>query len=235
MSRTARALIVATSHDRLGDTGLPTGFYWEELAAPYWTFTDAGIDTDIASIRGGEPAADPKSVSKEGQRIAAVDRFTADPAAMAKLRASVRVADVVPGDYDIVFLAGGHGAMWDMPENTDLAMLLGTTYAQNGVVAAVCHGPAGLLGAKAPDGGPLVAGKRVAGFTNAEEAAVELTEVVPFLLETRLAERGAYVEPGPSFQPKAVRDGRLVTGQNPMSSEQAARLAVEAVRDPVGR
>lgn len=235
MPKPAKILIVATSHDRLGETGEKTGFYWEELAAPYWVFTDAGFEVEIASIAGGEPAADPKSVSRDGQRVAAVDRFTADPSAMAKLAGAKAVADVDPAGLDAVFLAGGHGAMWDMPDDRGLARLIEAVHGQNGVVAAVCHGPAGLVEPRAPDGSPLVAGKRVAGFTDEEERAVGLERVVPFLLESRMRELGAFPEPGPAFQPKAVRDGRLVTGQNPMSSEPAAALVLEALRDPVGR
>lgn len=235
MSKPPKILIVATSHDRLGQTGEKTGFYWEELAAPYWVFAEAGFAVEIASIAGGEPPADPKSVSSDGQRIAAVDRFTADPAAMAKLAGAKPVAAIDPAGFDAVFLAGGHGAMWDMPDHPALARLIEAIHGRNGVVAAVCHGPAGLLGARAPDGSPLIAGKRVAGFTDEEERAVGLERVVPFLLESRMRELGAFPEPGPAFQPKTVRDGRLVTGQNPMSSEGAAGLVLEALRDPVGR
>lgn len=235
MRKPLKVLIVATSHDRLGETGEKTGFYWEELAAPYWVFVDAGCEVEIASMAGGEPAADPKSVSREGQRVAAVERFTADPAAMAKLAGAKAVAAVDPVGFDAVFLAGGHGAMWDMPDHPALGRLIGAIHGQNGVVAAVCHGPAGLVGPKAPDGSPLVAGKRVAGFTDEEERMVGLTQVVPFLLESRMRELGAFPEPGPAFQPKAVRDGRLVTGQNPMSSDAAAGLVLEALRDTVGR
>jgi putative intracellular protease/amidase len=235
MQKTMKALIVATSHERLGDTGQKTGFYWEELATPYRVFTGAGIEAEIASVRGGEPAADPKSEPSAEAPLPDVAAFRKDEAAMAKLRGAKSVQEVIAADYDIVFLAGGHGAMWDMATDPALAALVGDVYVRGGVVAAVCHGPAGLVGAKAMDGAALVAGRRVAGFTNEEEQAVGLTEVVPFLLQDRLAGLGAFVEPGPAFQPKVVRDGRLVTGQNPMSSEGTAQLAVEAARDPVGR
>ncbi|MEJ1160688.1 type 1 glutamine amidotransferase domain-containing protein [Prosthecomicrobium sp. N25] len=235
MQKIMRALIVATSHDRLGDTGKPTGFYWEELATPYRVFREAGFEVDIASIRGGEPAADPKSEPSAEEPLPDVVAFKKDEAAMGKLRRAPSVQEVVAADYDVVFLAGGHGAVWDMPGDPALAALLGDVHARGGVVSAVCHGPAGLVGAKGTDGAPLVAGKRVAGFTNEEETAVGLTEVVPFLLETRLGELGAFFEPGPAFKPKVVRDGRLVTGQNPMSSEATAERAVEAARDTVGR
>lgn len=235
MSMTPKALIVATSHDRLGETGERTGFWWEELAAPYRVFADGGFKVDIASIRGGEPPADPRSIPGEGHGIAAVDRFRNDPEAMRKLAGARPVSAYLDDDLDIVFLVGGHGAVWDMPEDRPLADLLTRTHAQGGVVAAVCHGPAGLVSARAPDGRPLVAGHRIACFTDAEERAVGFDRVVPFLLETRLSDLGAFPEPGPDFEPKAVRDGRLVTGQNPMSSEATARLALEAAKDPVGR
>jgi putative intracellular protease/amidase len=229
-----KALVVATSHARLGATGEPTGFYWEELATPYYAFLDQGFATEIASIAGGRPPADPKSEPQEGQHVAAVDRFLADREAMERL-AATRPIDRAADVYDIVFLAGGHGAMWDMPENAALSALLSDVFARGGVVGAVCHGPAGLIGATAADGNPLVAGRRVAGFTDEEERLMKLESTVPFLLETRLRELGAIFEPGPPFTPKAVRDGRLVTGQNPMSSEETAKLAIEAARDPVAR
>lgn len=234
MTVALKALVVATSHGRLGATGDPTGFYWEELATPYYAFLDQGFATEIASIAGGRPPADPKSEPEAGQHVPSVDRFLADPDAMSRL-AATRPVDRADDVHDIVFLAGGHGAMWDMPDNPALANLLSSVFARGGVIGAVCHGPAGLIGATAQDGNPLVAGRRVAGFTDEEERLMELDGTVPFLLESRLRELGAFFEPGQPFKPKAVRDGRLVTGQNPMSSEEAARLAIEAARDPVAR
>ena len=219
----AKVLIVLTSHTQLGDTGKPTGFYFEELAVPYWAFTDAGHAVEIASIAGGPAAHDPSSLKPEpADRPAAVQRFASDPAAMAKLAATRPVADLDPAAYDAVFLPGGHGTMWDLPGNEALARVVGSVFDRGAVVGAVCHGPAGLVSAKRADGRPLVEGRRVNAFTDAEEAAVGLTAIVPFLLETRLRELGTRVEGGPNFQPYAVRDGNLVTGQNPMSSALVA-------------
>jgi putative intracellular protease/amidase len=218
-------LVVVTSHAQLGTTGQKTGFWLEELAVPYLELTRAGATVTIASPAGGRPPADPKSESAPNADVAA---FLADPAAAAALANTVRLADAT-GPWDAILVAGGHGAMWDLAASPELATLLSRTFAAGGVVAAVCHGPAALVGALAPDGTPLVAGRRVAGFSNEEEAAVELTSVMPFLLETRLRELGARYERGPLWQPYAVRDGKLVTGQNPASSRAVARETLAAL------
>lgn len=224
----ARAVMVVTSHEALGDTGKKTGFYWEELAAPYWALRDAGVDVEIASIEGGKPPADPGSA--EGSEVTDdVRRFWDDGEAMKALEDSRAVGDLDSGDYDLVFLPGGHGAVWDMPDNPDLGRLLAGVHDRGGIVGAVCHGPAGLLSATLPDGKPLVAGKRVAGFTNSEERAVGLTDVVPYLLADRLREQGADHSAADDFTSHAVSDQRLVTGQNPQSSAEVGRLLVEAL------
>ncbi len=227
---TRKALIVATSHDRLGNTGKSTGFYWEELAAPYWELRDAGVSVEFASIKGGKPPADPGSDNAD-DRPEAVARFMADTGAMAALAKSKPISDVVAGDYDAVFLPGGHGTMWDFPGNAKLARVIADVYEANKVVAAVCHGPSGLLDTTLSNGDPLIKGKRVNGFSNEEEEAVGLSDVVPFHLETELAKRGGQYESGDQFQPYAVRDGRLITGQNPQSSKRVAELMVEALND----
>lgn len=228
-----KSLIVLTSHTQLGGTGRPTGFYFEEMATPYWAMIDAGFEVDIASIAGGQGQHDPASLKADpSERPADVARFVEDPAAMAKLAATAAIADVDAAAYDAVFLPGGHGTMWDLPDNAALADLLGVVWSRGGVVGAVCHGPAGLLAAKRPDGRPLVEGLRVNAFTDAEEEAVGLTEEVPFLLETSLRSLGARFEGGPNFQAYAVRDGQLVTGQNPTSSARVAALLLEAVAEP---
>lgn len=227
----AKALILTTSHAELGDTGKSTGFYWEELAVPYWALRDAGYAVDFASVEGGMPPADPNSVA-QAEAIPAVQRFLKDPDAMAQLAASAPAASVDPTPYAAVFLPGGHGTMWDLAQTDAVGALVAQVYEQGGVVGAVCHGPAGLVGARLSDGKPLVAGRRVNGFTDAEEAAAGLTDVVPYLLERRLRELGAVFEASAeSFQPHAVRDGRLVTGQNPASSERVGDLLVEALRE----
>ncbi len=221
-----RILIVLTSHAALGDTGRKTGFFWEELCVPYAAFRQAGCTVDLASIAGGMPPADPTSVATEAPEVAA---FLADPGAMAALADTMPVAAVQFADYDAVFLPGGHGTMWDLPGSEPLAALIGRMFDAGRVVAAVCHGPAGLVNARRADGQPIVAGLRVSGFTDAEEAASGLTDVVPFLLESRLRGLGAVFKAGPDFAAQAVRDGNLVTGQNPASSALVAELTLEAL------
>ena len=229
--KSKRALVILTSHGVKGETGEPTGFYWEELATPYWALRDAGYTVDIASVKGGKPPADPGSAAAEG-RPAAVQRFLDDAAAMAALEHSHPVADVDPGAYAAVFLPGGHGVMWDTGQSPAVGTAVARAYENGAVVGAVCHGPAGLIGATLSDGTPLVSGKRVNSFTDAEEDAVGLTEVVPYLLETKLRALGARFEGNPeNFQSYALRDGRLVTGQNPRSSERVAALLIEALAE----
>lgn len=228
----ARILIVVTSHTRLGSTGRRTGFYFDEMAAPYYALLDSGHEVDIASIRGGQPAYDPSSVAEdESRRPPAVRRFLADPVANAKLAGTTAVSQIDPKVYDGIFLPGGHGTMWDFPDDPDLGRLVSAIHARGGVVGAVCHGPAGLVRAMRADGKPLVAGLTVNSFTDREENAVGLTAVVPFLLESRLKELGASFEGGADFTAKAVRDGRLVTGQNPMSVGAVAALMVQALAE----
>ena len=228
----ARVLIVLTSHTKLGDTGRDTGFYFDEMATPYWALVDAGVDVEIASIAGGKAVHDPSSLADDpAQRPAPVSRFLEDKTAMTKLADTIAIGDIDAAQYDAVFLPGGHGTMYDFPENADLADVVSKIYAAEGVVGAVCHGPAGLVGATRPDGQPLVAGLRVNGFTNAEEDAVNLTDAMPFLLESRLRELGGGFEGTENFQSHAVRDGRLVTGQNPASADAVAKLLLEALAD----
>jgi putative intracellular protease/amidase len=230
----SRILIVLTSHGQLGGTGRKTGFYWEELAAPYWAFRDAGHSVTIASITGGRGVDDPGSLKADPtQRPTAVQRFLADPSAMAALNDTAAIASATPANFDAVFLPGGHGTMWDLPTSDALAHIIGAVHAAGGVIGAVCHGPAGLVAAKRPDGQPLVKGVKIAAFTDAEEEAAGLTAEMPFLLETRLRALGASHQPAPNFTENAVRDGRLVTGQNPMSSDKVAKLFVEALQDTV--
>ena len=225
-----QVLIVVTSCDALGSTGRKTGFYFDEMAAPYWAFREAGYTVDIASMAGGKAPADPGSVGEAGKRAAAVERFMSDPASMALLEATLPVEQVDGPAYAAVFLPGGHGTMWDF-DNPTLGRVISAAWAAGAVVGAVCHGPAGLVTARRADGQPLVAGMTVNSFTDAEEAAAGLTDVVPFLLETRLRELGARFEAGPNFQTYAVRDGRLVTGQNPRSATRVAELMLAALAD----
>ncbi|PWS36395.1 glutamine amidotransferase [Falsiroseomonas bella] len=228
----SRVLIVLTSHGDLGGKR-PTGFYWEELAAPYWAFRDAGHEVTLASIAGGEPPADPTSLSEKNPP--AVTRFLEDSKAMAALRATRPVASLDRTGWDAIFLPGGHGTMWDLPGSAPLAALVGSLFDAGKPVGGVCHGPAGLVAARRADGRPVVEGRRVNGFTDSEEAAAGLTDVVPFLLESRLRELGGRFEGGADFAPYAVRDGNLVTGQNPASAEPAARLMLDALGEAKAR
>jgi putative intracellular protease/amidase len=227
----AKILIVLTSHGDLGGKR-PTGFYWEELAIPYYAFRDAGHEVRLASIAGGEPPADPTSLQDDpGRNPPEVTRFLADPTAMAALRGTQSVDSMRAQDFDAIFLPGGHGTMWDLPESPTLAALVAALFEAGKPVGAVCHGPAGLLGARRADGRPVVEGRRVNGFTDSEERAAGLEDVVPFLLESRLRALGGRFEGGPDYGPFAIRDGNLVTGQNPASAAPAARLMLEALRE----
>jgi putative intracellular protease/amidase len=220
-----RILMVLTSHDRLGEAGEPTGFWLEEFAAPYYVFADAGASVTLASIRGGQPPIDPKSAAAEWQ-TEATRRFAADASAQAALAATPTLAELDAGDFDLVFIPGGHGPMWDFPGNVALAGLIEAFDEEDKIIAAVCHGPVSLVSARQRDGRPLVAGRRVTGFTNTEEEAVGLARTVPFLLQDRLVALGAGFEAGRDFAPHVITDGNLVTGQNPASSGPAAEQAL---------
>jgi putative intracellular protease/amidase len=217
-----KILMVMTSHDQLGTTGLKTGFWLEEFAAPYYVFKDANADITIASPKGGQPPLDPKSDEPDFQ-TAATARFKDDKDAQAALAGSLKLSDISPGDYDAVFYPGGHGPLWDLTEDRNSISLIEEMYAAGKTVAAVCHAPAVFRHTEAPDGSPLVEGKSVTGFSNSEEAAVELTNIVPFLLEDELQVIGANYSKSSDWHPYVVTDGNLVTGQNPASSEGVAQ------------
>jgi putative intracellular protease/amidase len=227
MAKHPRILFVTTSHAAMGTSGTPTGVWFEELSTPYFALADAGAEVEIVSIAGGAVPIDPKSRKAPGENAPSVERFLNTPEAMARIASTAAIASIDAGDYDAVFLPGGHGTMWDLPESVALASVVGEVFERGGAVAAVCHGAAGLVAAKLSDGRPLVAGRRVSAFTDSEERAAGLAGVVPFLLQTRLSELGARFEGGPDFQAFAVADGNLVTGQNPASSETVARLLIE--------
>ena len=224
-----KILMVLTSHDQLGDTGKKTGFWLEEFAGPYYVFKDAGAQIVLASPKGGQPPLDPKSDEPDAQ-TANTARFRKDAEATAALAATRKLAEVVAGDYDAVFYPGGHGPLWDLVEDRDSIRLIESTWAAGKPVAAVCHAPAVLRHAKAADGAPLVKGKSVTGFTNTEEAAVGLTDVVPFLVEDMLRDHGGSYSKKADWQSYAITDGKLVTGQNPASSEAAARAVLALLR-----
>lgn len=225
MSTPKRILMIVTSHEKLGSTGTKTGFWLEELAAPYLELTRRGMHVDIASPAGGRPPADPKS---ESNPAPAVRAFLDDRAATTKLGNTLQLGSAA-SDYDAYFVVGGHGVMWDLATDTALARMLAGAYERGKVVAAVCHGPAALVNVRLSSGGYLVAGKRVSAFSNAEEAAVGLDKIVPFALESTLKERGAKYEGAPMWASFAVRDGQLITGQNPASSVAVAQAVLEAL------
>jgi putative intracellular protease/amidase len=220
-----KILMVLTSHDQLGNTGRKTGFWLEEFAAPYFVFRDAGVQLTLASPKGGQPPIDPKSDLPENQ-TSAMARFKQDKMAQAALSQTFRLADMKSEDFDTVFYVGGHGPMWDLADNPDSIALIESFYNSGKPVAAVCHSPA-VFHRVTYLGAPLVKGKRVTGFTNGEEEAVQLTHVVPFLVEDELKRVGGLYEKAPDWQSFAITDGRVVTGQNPASSTAAAQALLK--------
>jgi putative intracellular protease/amidase len=222
-----KILMVLTSHDQLGNTGRKTGFWLEEFAAPYFVFRDAGVELTLASPKGGMPPLDPKSDLPEGQ-TPAMARFKKDGAAEKALANTIKLADAKAGDFDTVFYVGGHGPMWDLAESPVSIALIESFYNSGKPVALVCHSP-GVLRHVRCKGEPLVKGKRVTGFTNGEEEDVQLTNVVPFLVEEELLRLGAIFEKVRNWQPFSVVDGRLVTGQNPASSTIAAKNLLKVI------
>ena len=224
-----KILIVLTSHDQLGNSGEKTGFWLEEFAAPYYVLKDAGAAITLASPKGGQPPIDPKSDLPENQ-TEATKRFCIDSAAQAELARTLKLSVVSAADFDAVFYPGGHGPLWDLAENPSSITLIEAFMKAGKPVAAVCHAPAALVNVRDKDGGFLVKGKRVTGFSNAEEAAVGLTAVVPFLLEDRLKERGGIYCKSDNWVPYVQVDGKLVTGQNPASSGPAAKELLKLLR-----
>lgn len=218
-----KILIVLTSHDQLGDTGKKTGFWLEEFAAPYYLFLDAGADITLASPKGNQPPLDPKSDEPDAQ-TAATDRFKKDSEAQAKLASTKLLSDIDASSFDGIFYPGGHGPLWDLAEDTISIKLIETAIASNKPVALVCHAPGVLKNVKGSDGQPLVNGKKVTGFTNSEEDAAELTDIVPFLVEDMLKENGGIYAKGADWSEFVLEDGLLITGQNPASSEKAAEM-----------
>ena len=221
-----KILMILTSHDQLGETGHKTGFWLEEFASPYYVFKDANADITLASPAGGQPPLDPKSDEPDFQTDA-TRRFKDDADAQQALANTVKLADVSADEFDAVFYPGGHGPLWDLAEDSHSVNLIESMSAAGKPVAAVCHAPAVLKNAKNPDGSPLVEGKSVTGFSNTEEDAVQLTGVVPFLLEDELKTKGGQYTRADDWNPHVIVDGKLVTGQNPASSEEAARAVLE--------
>jgi putative intracellular protease/amidase len=225
-----KILLVLTSHDELGNTGRKTGFWLEELAAPYFIFKDAGVQITLASPKGGQPPLDPKS-NEPSFQTDLTHRFEADAAAKAQLASTVRLDSVKAEDFDTVFYPGGHGPMWDLAEDPISKKPIESFVAAGKPVAFVCHAPGVLRHVTRPDGKPLVEGKKVTGFTNTEEEAVGLTKVVPFLVEDELRAKGGIFSKKEDWAVHVVTDGLLITGQNPASSGPAAKVLLATLKE----
>ena len=223
-----KILVVLTSHDRLGDTGHKTGFWLEEFAAPYYAFKDAGASVTLASPKGGQPPLDPRSDDPSAQ-TESTRRFKDDQSAKADLAHTGKLSSLNAADFDAVFYAGGHGPLWDLAEDEASIALIEAFWTNGKPVAAVCHGP-GVLRHVQTDGAPLVKGRNVTGFSDSEEAAVELTKIVPFLVEDELKRLGGLYHKGADWSAFIQTDGKLVTGQNPASSTAAAQAVIEILR-----
>ena len=224
-----KILMVLTSHDQLGNTGKKTGFWLEEFAAPYYAFKDAGAQLTLASPKGGQPPLDPKSDEPDAQ-TEATERFRKDTAAQSALASTVLLSSVKASDYDAIFYPGGHGPLWDLAEDKHSIALIESFYNASKPVATVCHAPGVLRHAKSADGQPLVKGKKVTGFTNSEEDAVQLTNVVPFLVEDELKAKGGIFSKGPDWASYVLTDGLLLTGQNPASSQATAEALLAKLK-----
>jgi putative intracellular protease/amidase len=224
-----KILMVLTSHDQLGNTGKKTGFWLEEFAAPYYTFKDAGAQLTLASPKGGQPPLDPKSDEPDAQ-TAATERFRKDSAAQSALSSTVLLSSVKADDFDAVFYPGGHGPLWDLAEDRHSIALIEAFYKAGKPVATVCHAPGVLRHVKDADGQPLVKGKRVTGFSNTEEEAVQLTDVVPFLVEDMLKAKGGIYSKGADWASYVTTDGLLLSGQNPASSEATAEALLATLK-----
>ncbi|KEQ16288.1 type 1 glutamine amidotransferase domain-containing protein [Endozoicomonas numazuensis] len=220
-----KVLFVLTSHDTLGETGEKTGFWIEEFAAPYYVFADHNVQVTLASPEGNQPPIDPKSALADFQ-TAATQRFDSDSALQEKLSNTVKLSEVSADEFDAVFYPGGHGPLWDLTHDQHSIALIEAFVQQGKPVSAVCHAPAVLLNVRKGDNTPLISGKRVTGFSNSEEAAVGLTDIVPFLLEDELRNKGGHYSQGDDWSPYCVTDGLLVTGQNPASSEAVAEVVL---------
>jgi len=226
---TSRILMIVTSNARMGDTGQPTGLWAEELAVPYYALADAGVEVTLASPAGGPAPIDPGSIKPVGQNDPVVERFLADTLLQARIAATPKASEFDGAAFDAVFFPGGHGTMWDLPVDAGVTRAVERAFAASKLIASVCHGAAGLVTAKRPDGQSIVKDLRVNSFTDAEEKAVGLEKVVPFLLETRLRELGGRFEGTGNWQPFALRDGQLITGQNPQSSHLVAQSLLAAL------
>lgn len=229
MATPVSILIIVTAHAALGSTGQSTGLWLEEFTTPYYEFVEANAKITVASLPGGQIPLDPHSVRDAGANPPSVERFLKDSTAQQFLKASVPLSQLSPQGWDIVFVPGGHGAMWDLASSEDLGRFLSEAWKDNAILGSVCHGPAAFVNAKDVNGEPLVKGKIVNAFTDSEEAAMRLTTTVPFKLETKLRSLGAQFVRGADFTANVAEDGRLITGQNPMSSALVAQALLKAV------
>ncbi|GAA4360848.1 type 1 glutamine amidotransferase domain-containing protein [Kangiella marina] len=220
-----KVLMILTSHDQLGDTGNKTGFWLEEFTSPYYVFKDAGANITLASPKGGQPPLDPNSDAEDAQTDT-TQRFKDDKAAQEHLATTKILSDINPDDFDAVFYPGGHGPLWDLAESSDSKAIIEKMYQDNKPVGAVCHAPAVFKNTKDQQGNALVSGKKVTGFSNSEEAAVELTDVVPFLVEDMLQQNGGQYSKGNDWESFVQIDGNLITGQNPASSAESAKAVL---------
>lgn len=223
-----KVLMVLTSHSALGDTGEKTGFWVEEFAVPYYVLADGGVEITIASPKGGQPPVDPKSELADAQ-TPATERFYKDNVLIDKVAHSVKLSAIEQDDYDAVFYPGGHGPLWDLATDKTSIELIESFYNHQKPIAFVCHAPAALINVKAVNGEPLVKGRHLTGFSNTEEEAVKLTKVVPFLLEDALTKQGAHYSKGADWASYVKQDGLLITGQNPGSSAEAAKLLLKTL------
>jgi putative intracellular protease/amidase len=224
-----KVLMVLTSHSELGNTGEKTGFWIEEFATPYYVLADAGAEITIASPLGGQPPVDPKSEAADAQSPS-TERFYKDNTLIDKVAHSLKLSDIKEADYDTVFYPGGHGPLWDLATDKNSIKLIETFYNNQKPISFVCHAPAALVNVKAINGEPLVKGMQVTGFSNTEEEAVQLTKVVPFLLEDELSKQGAHYSKGADWASHVKQDGLLITGQNPGSSEAVAQLLLKTLK-----
>ncbi|MDX1801788.1 MAG: type 1 glutamine amidotransferase domain-containing protein [Marinobacter sp.] len=223
-----KILMVLTSHDQMGDTGHKTGFWLEEFTSPYYVFRDAGADITLASPKGGQPPVDPNSEA-EGALTESTKRFSEDAHGKEALASTKKLADVDMNDFDAIFYPGGHGPLWDLAEDKTSIALIKKAWESDKVVGAVCHAPAVFRHVEIKPGQNIVGGRKVTGFTNSEEEAVQLTKIVPFLVEDMLKENAGDYSRGDDWAPHIVVDGKLITGQNPASSEGAAKAVVQAL------
>lgn len=223
-------LFIITSSAAIGNTSEPTGVWLEELTTPYYAFKDAGYEVEIVTVAGGDVPIDPRSLNDETEKPESVLRYLKDDALKAAVKNTPSAETVDPAKYAAVFFPGGHGTMFDYPDNETLAQIINATLEEEKIVAAVCHGPAVFVGVTDKNGDPIVKGRKISAFTNSEEDAVGLTDSMPFLLETKLEELGAEIVKADNFAPKAVADGNIVTGQNPSSSEGVAKLIIEKLK-----